>query len=91
MIFFYLQFLIVTDFSTLEPCEFDEESDEENCNDLHFQSQRQSRIIGWREFPNRQGRNQSRSTSSPRRRRRSPASYEQREYDTEQSGIPKSR
>uniref|UniRef100_A0A914MJ66 Uncharacterized protein n=1 Tax=Meloidogyne incognita TaxID=6306 RepID=A0A914MJ66_MELIC len=71
--------------NTFEQYEVEEESDEEDDEDFNnFQSHRQSRIIGWR-IPNRQERTQSRSTSSPRRRRRSIATYERE--DSEQNGF----
>jgi len=77
------QFLVFS--NTFEQYEVEEESDEEDDEDFNnFQSHRQSRIIGWR-IPNRQERTQSRSTSSPRRRRRSIATYERE--DSEQNGF----
>ncbi|KAL7069880.1 hypothetical protein ACQ4LE_010940 [Meloidogyne hapla] len=78
--------------STLDPYEVEEDSDEEDNEDFdnlyQSQSHRQSRVIGWR-IPNRQERTQSRSTSSPQRRRRSFASYEQSAFDSEQNGFSK--
>lgn len=86
--YFYLILCFSILSSTLQTYEFDEEvsnEDDKLFEDSHHYSQSyyHSSTIGWRAVP----RAQSRSISSPRRRKRSLVDYEQTTLDGGQNGF----